>query len=358
MAAIGWPVSFEWTAIVLPVGISFYTFQTMSYVIDVYRNKVGLASDFVSFLCYVTMFPQLVAGPIVRYSVVEQELRERKHTWATFYTGVLFLQSGFAKKVLLADIVAPIANDAFGAGHLGVADAWLGAVAYSFQIYFDFSGYSDIAVGLGLMLGFHFPFNFDAPYRSQSITEFWRRWHMSLSAWLRDYLYISLGGSRCGPIRTYFNLSVTMLLGGLWHGASWNFVAWGGWQGMWLVIERLIGKKPWYGAAPVLVRVLFTFVLVLFGWVLFRAATLHDALHYMGQMVGLGASTGSHVLEVGKLGWTALAIAAVLLCVAPTTQRLVARAHPLWVLSLQPLFLLATLHLHYQHDVPFLYFQF
>ncbi len=360
LAAMGFAATFHWDRVVLPVGISFYTFQTMSYVIDVYRGEVKTVNRFVDFLCYVAMFPQLVAGPIVRYSVVEEELRTRRHTFHGFYQGILYLQSGFAKKVLIADIVAPVADGAFAAEHLASGNAWLGIAAYAFQIYFDFSGYSDMAIGLGLMLGFHFPINFNSPYRSQSITEFWRRWHISLSSWLRDYLYIALGGNRKGTVRTYVNLALTMLLGGLWHGASWNFLAWGGWQGLWLVIERLCGKRPWYGPAPAIVRTGVTFVLVLFGWVLFRAADLGAALHYMGAMLGTGGAAGpaATALEISNLSWTAFAAGALLVWLAPTTQRLVTRGHPAWVLVLQLLFVLATLHLNYQSDVPFLYFQF
>ncbi|MBK8096967.1 MAG: MBOAT family protein [Planctomycetes bacterium] len=363
LQACGFAGDFGWTAVVLPVGISFYTFQTMSYTIDLYRGEVRPASSFIDFLCYVSMFPQLVAGPIVRYAVVEHELRTREHTWYGFYQGVLFLQTGIAKKVLLADTISGIADRAFAvpdAQGLGLLDAWLGITAYAFQIYFDFSGYSDMAIGLGLMMGFKFPFNFDSPYHSQSITEFWRRWHMSLSNWLRDYLYIALGGNRKGPVRTYVNLALTMLLGGLWHGAAWNFVAWGGYQGFWLVIERLAGKRPWYGVAPTAVRVAITFVLALFGWVLFRATGLGHAIQYAGAMLGLGpAGAPTNVAALTTpLAWTGLLAAAAITWTLPSSQRLAARAHPLWVLLLQPCFLAALLHLHYQDNVPFLYFQF
>ena len=357
MLALGYESSFHWEQVVLPVGISFYTFQTLSYTIDVYRGEVKLARNWIDFLCYVSMFPQLVAGPIVRYAVVEHELQTRQHTWHGFYQGILYLQSGLAKKVLIADMLAPVADTAFAAEHLQAGDAWLGIFAYALQIYFDFSGYSDMAIGLGLMIGFHFPINFDSPYRSQSITEFWRRWHMSLSTWLRDYLYISLGGNRRGPLRTYVNLSLTMVLGGFWHGASWNFIAWGGWQGFWLVIERLCGKRPWYGPAPALVRVAITFVLALFGWVLVRAADLSHALAFSGDMLLLRCGEAT-ALDLGLLQWTALAAGSAVVWLAPTTQALVARASPWWAIPLQALFVLAILHLNFQSDFPFLYFQF
>ncbi|HYC77848.1 MAG TPA: MBOAT family O-acyltransferase, partial [Planctomycetota bacterium] len=216
----------DWARVALPVGISFYTFQTMSYTIDLWRGAVAPARSFWDFMAYVSMFPQLVAGPIVRYSHVAEELAERRHTLDKFYRGVLFFQFGLAKKVLIADNLSDLADQCFGGGRfaapeaLGALDAWTGTLAYAFQIYFDFSGYSDMAIGLGLMLGFSFPINFDRPYLAVSVTDFWRRWHLSLSTWLRDYLYIPLGGNRRGPLRTHVNLALTMLLGGLWHGAQ------------------------------------------------------------------------------------------------------------------------------------------
>ncbi|MGE3175058.1 MAG: MBOAT family protein [Planctomycetota bacterium] len=353
----GWEGSLEWSAVVLPVGISFYTFQTMSYTIDVYRGQAHVVHRFVDFLCYVAMFPQLVAGPIVRYSVIEEELRTRRHTLAGFYQGLLFFQVGFAKKVLVADVVAPIADQAFAAPAPLCGEAWLGILAYAFQIYFDFSGYSDMAIGLGLMLGFHFPINFDSPYVSRSITEFWRRWHISLSSWLRDYLYISLGGNRKGKVRTYVNLSATMLLGGLWHGASWNFLAWGGYQGFWLVVERMLGKRSLWGRSPRPVQVAATFVLVLFGWVLFRATDLSHAVRYAGSMLGLCGAPGLD-LPPTNLAMCGMGCAAVLVWALPPSHRLIGRGSPWFVLLLQALFALAILHLHYQDDVPFLYFQF
>ncbi|MFO1078531.1 MAG: MBOAT family protein [Planctomycetota bacterium] len=361
--AAGFAGDFAWVDVVLPVGISFYTFQTMSYTIDLYRGEVEPARSFVDFLCYVSMFPQLVAGPIVRWSLLESELRglpARRFDARQVFHGVLFFQVGLAKKVLLADAVAQFANGSFGApdAHaLAAADAWLGAIAYAFQIYFDFSGYSDMAIGLGLLLGFHFPINFDAPYRADSITDFWRRWHISLSTWLRDYLYVPLGGNRKGPVRTYVNLMATMLLGGLWHGAAWNFVAWGGYQGGWLVVERLAGRRPWYGPLPRALRIPITFVLVLFGWVLFRADGLGHAVDYAAAMVGLG--DGAPPRAWGPAPWAELAACAGIAFFLPTSQRLVPRAHPLFVAVVQLAFVFAALHVHRApDDIPFLYFRF
>jgi len=236
--------------ITLPLGISFYTFQSMSYSIDVFRGDARAIRNPVDFACYVSMFPQLVAGPIIRFSEVAQQLVHRTHTIEKFSRGVAFFAMGMAKKILLANPCGWIADQAFNAGSVGFVDAWFGVTAYSMQIYYDFSGYTDMAIGLGLMLGFVFPKNFDSPYISQSITEFWRRWHISLSSWLRDYLYIPLGGNRKGTVRTYINLALVMLLGGLWHGASWNFVVWGAIHGAMLAFERYQGKDSFYRALP------------------------------------------------------------------------------------------------------------
>jgi alginate O-acetyltransferase complex protein AlgI len=272
--------------VTLPLGISFYTFESMSYVIDVYRGQARAIRNVVDFSAFVSMFPQLVAGPIIRFSEIADQIRSRTHTITKFTRGVAFFSLGMTKKVLLANPCGKIADLAFDAGSLSVLDAWYGVTAYAFQIYFDFSGYSDMAIGLGLMMGFVFAKNFDAPYKSQSITEFWHRWHISLSSCLRDYLYVPLGGNRKGPVRTYVNLFVVMLIGGLWHGASWNFLVWGGLHGALLAFERMRGKAAAYGALPVALRVGLTFMLVLIGWVFFRAPDLHAAMRYLGYMAG------------------------------------------------------------------------
>ncbi|NQT21079.1 MAG: MBOAT family protein [Planctomycetes bacterium] len=273
--------------ITLPLGISFYTFQSMSYSIDVYRGDARGIRNFIDFACYVSMFPQLVAGPIIRFSEVADQLENRTYTLEKFARGVAFISLGFAKKILLANACGKIADVAFNAGSVGFVESWFGAVAYAFQIYYDFSAYSDMAIGLGLMLGFVFPKNFDSPYRSKSITEFWGRWHLSLSNWLRDYLYIPLGGNRKGPGRTYVNLALVMLLGGMWHGASWNFIIWGGIHGAMLAFERSRGKKSLYASLPGAVRTALTFLIVVFAWVFFRADDLPGALQYCGSMLGL-----------------------------------------------------------------------
>ncbi len=284
--------------ITLPVGISFYIFQSLSYPIDVYRGVAPPVRSFWDFACFVSLFPQLIAGPIVRYNTVAVQLVDRSHTLNKFSSGVALFILGFAKKVLLANEIARVADAAFAAEAPCAVDAWFGVTAYAMQIYFDFSGYSDMAIGLGRMLGFEFPQNFSAPYRAESITEFWRRWHISLSTFLRDYLYIPLGGNRRGRRRTYVNLMIVMLLGGLWHGANWTFLFWGGLHGAWLAIERWLGKRPVYAGMPKPFRVAATFVLVLIAWVFFRSVTLSDAMGYLAAMFG---ANGIWVGEGGSM---------------------------------------------------------
>lgn len=303
--------------ITLPLGISFYTFQSMSYSIDVYRGDARAIRNWTDFACYVSMFPQLVAGPIIRFQELADQIYNRAHTIEKFARGSAFIAIGLAKKILLADPCGKIANQCFDAGALTTIDAWVGAVAYAFQIYFDFSAYSDMAIGLGLLMGFMFPKNFDSPYRAQSITEFWQRWHLSLSHWLRDYLYIPLGGNRKGPQRTYVNLMLVMLLGGLWHGAAWNFVIWGGIHGVMLALERARGKHSVYERLPAAVRTALTFLVVTIAWVFFRAPTLSRALAYCGNMFGLGPDTPTAGLvggQIDSLYHIGTLIAAAVLC--------------------------------------------
>lgn len=286
--------------ITLPLGISFYTFQSMSYSIDVYRGNARAIRNFVDFACYVAMFPQLVAGPIVRFHEIADQFENRAHKIEKFARGVVFFCYGLGKKILLANPCGKVADTVFNAGSVSSLDAWFGVMNYSFQIYFDFSGYSDMAIGLGLMFGFVFPRNFNRPYLSKSITELWQRWHLSLSHWLRDYLYIPLGGNRKGSGRTYVNLAMVMLLGGLWHGASWNFVIWGAIHGGMLAIERLIGKRPFYAALPSWLRMVITFLITSIAWVFFRAETLPAAISMLSAMFGLSVITESAAL-IGNL---------------------------------------------------------
>ncbi|MCI5149850.1 MAG: MBOAT family protein [Candidatus Electrothrix sp. MAN1_4] len=287
---------------ILPLGISFYTFQSMSYSIDVFRNEARYQKNFIDFACYVSMFPQLVAGPIIRFQEVARQLTDRTHTIEKFARGVAFFCLGMAKKVILANGCGKIADVSFSTNALNWFDSWYGAAAYAFQIYFDFSGYSDMAIGLGLMFGFVFPKNFNSPYQSASITEFWQRWHISLSTWLREYLYIPLGGNRKGHRRTACNLFIVMFLGGLWHGASWNFIFWGLFHGGLLGIERSINRggktsPSFHGQRPF--RIALTFVLVLISWVFFRAETLPEAFLYLASMFGLSDVPQSSMLIRG-----------------------------------------------------------
>lgn len=274
-------------SVVLPIGISFYTFQALSYVIDVYRGEVPAQRNPFSLGLYVAFFPQLIAGPIVRYSEVAKELKDRTVTAAAFAQGIERFLIGLSKKVLVANIMALAADAVFSMSpaELTTPLAWGGMLAYALQIYFDFSGYSDMAIGLGRMFGFHFPENFNYPYSATSVTDFWRRWHMSLSSWFRDYLYVPLGGNRCGAIRTYCNLAIVFVFCGLWHGASWVFVLWGALHGAFLIAERLAEKftsfQPprWIGQA-------YTMLAVLFAWVLFRAEGLAHAGYYYTALLG------------------------------------------------------------------------
>ena len=294
IAALADRMGFEGTGldsvmrVTLPLGISFYVFESMSYTIDVYRGQATAIRSFVDFACFVSMFPQLVAGPIIRFSEIADQLRSRSHTLVKFARGVSFFALGMAKKVLIANPCGKVADLTFDAGSLSPLEAWYGVTAYAFQIYFDFSGYSDMAIGLGLMIGFVFAKNFDSPYKSQSITEFWRRWHISLSTCLRDYLYLPLGGNRRGPARTYTNLLIVMVLGGLWHGAAWTFVVWGALHGLLLAFERLRGKSALYARLPGSARVAITFVAVLITWVFFRANDLPHAMRFLGDMFAMG----------------------------------------------------------------------
>ena len=275
--------------IALPIGISFYTFQTMSYTIDVYRGEVKAQRNILDFATYVTLFPQLIAGPIVQYKTVEKELDSRKVTLTEFSEGAFRFSIGLAKKVLLANQIGSLWNTISRLNELSTATAWLGAIAYSFQIYFDFSGYSDMAIGLGRMFGFHFLENFNFPYMSGSITEFWRRWHISLSSWFREYVYIPLGGNRRGMARQLLNIMIVWMLTGLWHGANWNFVLWGVYYGVLLLIEKLFLLK-WLEKLPAWVGHLYSMFLVVIGWTIFAQTDMGSLGRYLKAMFGIGAA--------------------------------------------------------------------
>jgi alginate O-acetyltransferase complex protein AlgI len=356
--------------IILPIGISFYIFQALSYLVDVYRRDVEASADPVGFAAFIALFPQLIAGPVLRYKDVADQFYHREHSVELFALGATRFMQGFVKKVFIADTIAPLADAAFALENPSTADAWIGALAYTAQLYFDFSGYSDMAIGLGLMIGFRFVENFNQPYISQSITEFWRRWHISLSNWLRDYLYVPLGGNRGGTVKTYRNLMLTMLLGGLWHGANWTFVVWGAWHGAWLAIERMLGVKA--DARHFRIgRWGFTFLLVMVGWVLFRAPDLGVAASFLGAMFGFSDTALSPDLSAQLTGLqlALLAVAYVVVIAAGMRSRrqaqrpslqgtAVALERPLLHVLVLPLFALAVLRLAAQSYSPFLYFQF
>lgn len=273
----------------LPIGISFFTFQTMSYSIDVYRGEVKAERNFLTFMTYVSMFPQLIAGPIVRYETVSKELYEREINFKNFSNGLLRFMRGLFKKVLIANTVGYLWTVMSTDPNLSVLGAWLGIIAYSFQIYFDFSGYSDMAIGMGKMLGFNYLENFNYPYIAKSITDFWRRWHISLSTWFRDYVYIPLGGSRVKKIINVRNILIVWMLTGLWHGASWNFVLWGAYYGILLILEKFILKK-YIDKLPNAFKHLYTIILVIIGWLIFAFEDMNLLTNYAKTMFGLNGS--------------------------------------------------------------------
>ncbi len=343
-------------SILLPIGISFHTFQSMSYVVDVYRREQRAIRNLIDYALFIAFFPQLVAGPIVRARDFFRDLYGwRRPSMAEAQQGVFLVLFGLAKKMVLADQFALLADGYFRdvTAHPGAVPAWSGTVAFALQIFFDFSGYTDMAIGSAALLGFRFPVNFRRPYLAASMTEFWRRWHISLSTWLRDYVYISFGGNRHGRWATYRNLMLTMLLGGLWHGASWNFLIWGGYHGALLSLERAVPVERLYRA----VRIPATFILVCAGWVFFRGATLADSGYVIGEMFGSagGAATWQ--------SWHyALAVVSLLLAAIEERTGWFDRMHekPAWVYAGAAAALLMGIELFgvTEENIPFVYFQF
>ncbi len=342
--------------IVLPVGISFYTFHTITYIVDSYRRRITPTRNFWEFACYVSLFSQLVAGPIVRFSELQEDLDniDHKERGQALDLGWSFFAIGMAQKMLIADTIAAVIDPAFHhVASLGSGGAWLLMLGYSYQLYFDFAGYSNMAVGLGHLFGMHIPQNFNSPYQALNPSDFWRRWHISLSRCLRDYLYIPLGGSRGAEWKTYRNLMITMLLGGLWHGAGWTFVIWGGYHGLLLSVYR---AWPWiWDRQPVWSQRVFTFLLAVFGWVFFRAATWQDALTLMNRMLipqtGV-IMTGAAVLIV------MLVIAGSLAHFGPNTFEIKHSWRPVEALGLTLLFVACLVAMYGGQVSPFLYFQF
>lgn len=362
--------------ILLPIGISFFVFHGISYIVDVWRKDTPATRNLFDFSAFITLFPHLIAGPVLRYKDLAGQFANRHHGWDTFSEGAYRFMLGFAKKVLIADTVAPLADAAFALENPTMADAWLGCVAYTIQLYFDFAGYSEMAVGLALMMGFRFIENFNYPYISKSITEFWRRWHISLSTWLRDYLYIPLGGSRKGKVRTYINLFLTMLLGGLWHGANLTFILWGAWHGTILAIERLLGVNP--DAPPValfrkVTAMAATLLAVMLGWVMFRAEHVGKAMAFYKGMLGLNGVPVSADLywQIKGVALLALVIGVATVFIQPYFTRYrtpvplsegsaaVKSKMPVYLqVFTAGLFILAVTRLLAMSYSPFLYFQF
>ena len=374
-------VSVPVPSIVLPVGISFFTFQGLSYVIDVYRNEQLKSTKFSDVLLYISLFPQLVAGPIVRYEDVAHEVRSRSHTWENLARGLRRFIIGLSKKLLIADVCGGVVVQVYGADAsiLDSRAAWLGAVCYLMQIYFDFSGYSDMAIGLGLCFGFHFRENFNYPYISSSIKEFWRRWHISLSTWFREYLYIPLGGNRKGTAKTYRNKLIVFFFTGLWHGANWTFIVWGLWHGFFIVAEDLVAKltgkdrhsRNSKRRAAGIAKHLYTLLVVLIGFVIFRADTMSQAVAMVAAMfsgVHATAQTGL-LLAQCMTPLTLCALAAGVVFSTPVLPAILHRTDALTQNAQRAvrvlggavlLMLLVTdiLHLSAASYVPFIYFQF
>lgn len=341
----------------LPIGISFYTFQTMSYLIDVYRKNSKGQKNIITFAVYVTMFPQLIAGPIVRYEDIESQLSTRLFKTSDFSDGVPVFIKGFFKKVVLANCIGAVHTEILkmGVSDISAFTAWIGALAYTLQIYNDFSGYSDMAIGLGRMLGFTFPKNFDRPYSSKSITEFWRKWHISLGTWFREYVYIPLGGNRCGAFRQIINIMIVWALTGLWHGAAWNFVVWGLYYGLLLVFEKFIFSKV-QKKMPAVLNVLITFVIVVIGWVFFFSNSMTEAGAYLKAMFGgnrLGFDrTGLFVLANNLVMFIAAWLPSVITIESKKVHKAV--KWPVCII----IFILTVAFLVSESYNPFLYFRF
>ena len=351
--------------IILPIGISFFTFQAISYVVDIYRGEVEASSNFVNTALYISFFPQLIAGPIVKYKDINQQIVNRSVTWVKTAEGIRRFIYGLAKKVLIANILGLCVDKihAYNIASIDPLTAWFGAIAYTFQIYYDFSGYSDMAIGLGKMFGFDFLENFNYPYLSASISEFWKRWHISLGSWFKDYLYIPLGGNRKGKARTYINLCIVFLLTGLWHGAEFSFILWGIYHGIFEIIERL-GFKKFLDKYRV-IGTIYCFLIVNFGWVLFRAQDTATGLTYLGKMVCPWIFGSSHMVYGRFIDAKTVFVLALAFVGAGLLQFIVpSKLKERWKNSLPEaicctvLLLLSVLYLVSDTYNPFIYFQF
>lgn len=360
-AALPWDIPY--LNLALPIGISFYTFQTMSYVIDVYRGKVAAQKNFINFGTYVTLFPQLIAGPIVRYSTIEKQLTSRRETIEGFSSGLMCFAAGLAKKVLIANNIGLLWDSVHATAlpELSALSAWLGIIAFAFQIYFDFSGYSDMAIGLGRMFGFKFEQNFNYPYISKSITDFWRRWHISLSTWFKEYVYIPLGGNRAGRGRAHLNILIVWVLTGFWHGASFNFLAWGLYYALLLMLEKDVLAKL-LNKLPKAVGTVYTLFFVLIGWVLFASDSLTESIGYLKVMFGLsGAGAVSPMFFydfLSNMVLLVIAAAASLPFGAKIGRRYVQKSPAAAVIPVAVVLILCMAYLVDAGYNPFLYFRF
>ena len=354
--------------IALPIGISFFTFQAMSYVLDVYREKGAVQKNILNVGLYISFFPQLIAGPIVRYETVAEEIKNRKETLDDFFDGFARFIVGLGKKVLLSNTFALLADQAFdgcaNGDNLSVAVSWLGAIAYTLQIFFDFSGYSDMAIGLGKMFGFHFLENFNYPYISLSVSEFWRRWHISLGSWFRDYVYIPLGGNRVSKSRNIFNLFVVWGLTGVWHGANWTFIVWGLMYFVLLTFEKLTGLEKRKSKPFMVFRWFYTMFFVIMGWVVFRSNSLTDAFVYMKSMFGLNGNVFSDGMFVGSLEQNAIMLIIGVIACTPLFVKVKAKIKENVVLdiahcgALIAMFVLSICSIVSSSYNPFIYFNF
>ena len=357
----------QWSLkVVLPLGISFYTFQALSYLVDIYRGQVKAQKNYLKIALYICLFPQLIAGPIVKYHDVSNQIDNRKETIDKVYYGIRRFIIGLAKKVLIANTIAKIADQIFALpiNEFDAPIAWLGAISYTLQIYYDFSGYSDMAIGLGSIFGFKFLENFNYPYISQSITEFWRRWHMSLSTWFKDYVYIPLGGNRKGKIRTYINLITVFLLTGFWHGASWIFILWGLWNGFFILLEKMTGWA--IKEAGLFRRILYhvyTILTFIIGWVLFKSETVIKAKDYVSNMAGFTSGHEVYIKLPQYLNHFNLIILLIaILCTMPIFKDILNRKNlfveMVFNIILSVLFVICISELGLNTYNPFIYFRF
>lgn len=357
-------LSIEYRSLPLPVGISFYTFQILSYVIDVYRGDVKAQKKLLTFATYISMFPQLIAGPIVQYYDVEKQLTDRSVTKEKFAAGIMIFVRGLGKKVLFANTIGAVYTQVLEneISSLSVASAWIGIFCYTLQIYFDFSGYSDMAIGLGKMLGFDFIQNFNFPYSAKSVTDFWRRWHISLSSWFRDYVYIPLGGNRKGTARTIINLLIVWSLTGLWHGAAWNFIVWGAYYGVLLILEKYVFSSL-IEKMPTFLRHILTMGTVIIGWVFFSCENLTAAFTYLKSMFGIFGNgfideNAKYLLSNNAFSITLMTLSAVGVFAALPRIKNFRFNITLMSIGYMAIFLLCIIYLISETYNPFLYFRF